>query len=112
EIERMLEESIEYAEQDFAERQTIEARTEAEIILAATQKALGSPQAANLLATERAAIDAAGAGLKESAAVTPISKKSNTSRPRRNTKSRFFRAARRLKSIQKRSRTAITVCPG
>ncbi len=30
-IERMLEESIEYAEQDFAERQVIEARTEAEI---------------------------------------------------------------------------------
>ena len=29
EIERMLEESIEYAEQDFAERQAIEARTEA-----------------------------------------------------------------------------------
>jgi len=27
-IERMLEESIEYAEQDFAERQLIEARTE------------------------------------------------------------------------------------
>jgi Fe-S protein assembly chaperone HscA len=66
EIERMLEESIEYAEQDFAERQAIEARTEAETILAATQKALGSPQAANLLATERAAIDAAVAGLKES----------------------------------------------
>src|SRR6266852_2720889 len=39
EIERMLEESIEYAEQDFAERQAIEARTEAETILAATQKA-------------------------------------------------------------------------
>jgi molecular chaperone DnaK len=66
EIERMLEESVEYAEQDFAERQAIEARTEAETILAATQKALGSPQAANLLATERAAIDAAVAGLKES----------------------------------------------
>src|SRR6202790_2972229 len=66
EIERMLEESIEYAEQDFAERQAIEARTEAEIILAATQKALSSSQAANLLAAERAAIDAAVAGLKES----------------------------------------------
>src|SRR6202165_2600982 len=38
EIKRMLEESIEYAEQDFAERQAIEARTEAETILAATQK--------------------------------------------------------------------------
>src|ERR1700726_4695980 len=66
EIERMLEESIEYAEQDFAERQAIEARTEAETILAATQKALGSPQAASLLTTERTAIDAAVAALKES----------------------------------------------
>lgn len=66
EIERMLEESIEYAEQDFAERQTIEAHTEAETILVATQKALASPQAANLVAEERAAIDAAVAGLKES----------------------------------------------
>ena len=66
EIERMLEESIEYAEQDFAERQAIEARTEAETILVATQKALGSPQAASLSTAERAAIDAAVAGLKES----------------------------------------------
>src|SRR5713226_8392000 len=66
EIERMLEESIEYAEQDFAERQAIEARTEAETILAATQKALSTEQAASLLAAERAAIDAAVATLKES----------------------------------------------
>ena len=47
-IERMLEESIEYAEQDFAERQVIEARTEAEAILTATAKALANPNAANL----------------------------------------------------------------
>ena len=40
----MLEESIEYAEQDFAERQVIEARTEAESILTATAKALANPQ--------------------------------------------------------------------
>jgi len=66
EIERMLEESIEYAEQDFAERQAIEARTEAEIILAATQKAIHTPQAANLPHTERENIDAAVAALKES----------------------------------------------
>ncbi len=66
EIERMLEESIEYAEQDFAERQAIEARTEAETILAATQKALGTPQAASLSAEECAAIDATVAALKES----------------------------------------------
>jgi molecular chaperone DnaK len=66
EIERMLEESIEYAEQDFAERQAIEARTEAEAILAATQKALTTPQAGSLSGEERAAIDAAVAALKES----------------------------------------------
>jgi len=66
EIERMLEESIEYAEQDFAERQAIEARTEAETILAATQKALGTSQAASLPAEERAAIDATIAALKGS----------------------------------------------
>jgi molecular chaperone DnaK (HSP70) len=70
EIERMLEESIEYAEQDFAERQAIEARTEAETILAATQKALGIPQVASLPADERAAIDAAVAALKESVSGT------------------------------------------
>jgi molecular chaperone DnaK (HSP70) len=40
EIERMLEESIDFAEQDLAERQVIEARTEADSILAATGKAL------------------------------------------------------------------------
>ncbi len=66
EIERMLEESIEYAELDFAERQAIEARTEAETILAATQKALANPQAEGLPAPERATIDAAAAALKES----------------------------------------------
>jgi molecular chaperone DnaK len=66
EIERMLEESIEYAEQDFAERQAIEARTEAETILTATQKALGTAQAADLPREEREAIDAAVAALKES----------------------------------------------
>jgi molecular chaperone DnaK len=66
EIERMLEESIEYAEQDFAERQAIEARTEAEIILAATQKALRTPQAASVPHAERENIDAAVAALKES----------------------------------------------
>ncbi len=68
EIERMLEESIEYAEQDFAERQVIEARTEAESILAATAKALASLQAAGLSVGERAGIDASVAALKESVA--------------------------------------------
>ena len=70
EIERMLEESIEYAEQDFAERQVIEARTESESILAATTKALANPQSANLSAEERAKIDASIAALKEAVAGT------------------------------------------
>jgi len=68
EIERMLEESIEYAEQDFAERQVIEARTESESILTATAKALGNPQAAGLSAEERAKIDQSVAALQESVA--------------------------------------------
>ncbi len=70
EIERMLEESIEYAEQDFAERQVIEARTESESILAATAKALANEQSKTLQSDERAAIDAAIAALKEAAAGT------------------------------------------
>ena len=68
EIERMLEESIEYAEQDFAERQVIEARTEAESILTATAKALANPQAAGLSAEERATIDASVSALQQSMA--------------------------------------------
>ncbi len=68
EIERMLEESIEYAEQDFAERQVIEARTESESILAATAKALANPQAAGLSDDERAKIEASVAALRESVA--------------------------------------------
>jgi molecular chaperone DnaK len=68
EIERMLEDSIEYAEQDFAERQVIEARTESEAILAATQKALTSTSSVSLSAEERAAIDQSVAALKESVA--------------------------------------------
>ena len=66
EIEHMLEESIEYAEQDFAERQLIEARTEAEAILTATAKALTNPQSANLGAAERTRIDASVIALRES----------------------------------------------
>jgi molecular chaperone DnaK (HSP70) len=66
-IERMLEESIEYAEQDFAERQVIEARTESETILSATTKALANPQAAQLSAEERAKLDASVAELKQAA---------------------------------------------
>jgi molecular chaperone DnaK len=70
EIERMLEESIEYAEQDFAERQLIEARTESESILAATAKALGNEQSASLPSEERARIEVAIAALKEATAGT------------------------------------------
>jgi len=62
----MLEESIEYAEQDFAERQAIEARTEAESILTATGKALLNPQSASLAVEERAKIDTAVGALRES----------------------------------------------
>ena len=66
EIERMLEESIEYAEQDFAERQAIEARTEGESILVATAKALTNPQSDALAGEERAKIVAAVAAVRES----------------------------------------------
>jgi Fe-S protein assembly chaperone HscA len=66
-IEKMLEESIEYAEQDFAERQLIEARTEAEAILTATAKALANPQSARLAATERVTVDQSVAALQEAA---------------------------------------------
>ena len=67
EIERMLEESIEHAEQDFAERQLIEARTESEAILSATAKALSNAPP-DLSAAERAKIDSAVAALKSAAA--------------------------------------------
>ena len=70
EIEHMLEESIEYAEQDFAERQLIEARTEAESILTATAKALANPQSASLSVEERGGIEASVAALKESVATS------------------------------------------
>jgi molecular chaperone DnaK len=70
EIERMLEDSIEYAEQDFAERQLIEARTESESILAATLKGLATPDAAGLSAEERGKIEASVAALREAVAGT------------------------------------------
>ena len=64
----MLEESIEFAEQDFSERQLIEARNEAEAILLATEKALAREQAeapGELPAEERRALDGAVAALRE-----------------------------------------------
>jgi len=68
EIEHMLEESIEHAEQDFTERQLIEARNEAEITLTATQKSLARDQAQELAPAERRAIDEASAALREAMA--------------------------------------------
>jgi Fe-S protein assembly chaperone HscA len=71
EVERILEESIEYAEQDFSERQLIEARNEAETVLRATEKALVREQAeapGDLPAEERRAIEGAIAALREALA--------------------------------------------
>ncbi len=67
EIERMLEESIEYAEQDFAQRQLIEARNEGETILRATEKSL-EQQAGALDPVERRAIEAAASALRQAMA--------------------------------------------
>jgi molecular chaperone DnaK (HSP70) len=60
-IERMLEESIDYAEEDVSARLLIEARNDGEALLRATRKALAG---AALTAAERAAIDAAIAHLE------------------------------------------------
>jgi molecular chaperone DnaK len=71
EVERMLEESIEFAEQDFSQRQLIEARNEAETVLQATEKALAREQAeapGETPAEERRALDAAMAALREAVA--------------------------------------------
>jgi molecular chaperone DnaK len=68
EIERMLEESIEYAEQDFSERQLIEARTEGDSILHATAKALADATAEELAADERRKIDASVEALRQAMA--------------------------------------------
>ena len=68
EIENMLEESIEFAEQDFEERQRIEARTEAGSILTATTKALQNAGEADLPTAERASIEKAAAALRTAAA--------------------------------------------
>ncbi|MGO9641010.1 MAG: molecular chaperone DnaK [Candidatus Acidiferrales bacterium] len=70
EIERMLEESIEYAEQDFTLRQLIEARNEAEMVIAATEKSLARESSRELSADERRAIGASVAELREAMAGT------------------------------------------
>ena len=64
EVEHMLEESIEFAEQDFTERQLIEARTEADAILTATEKGLRDPRSREISAHERQAIDNSIAALR------------------------------------------------
>ena len=65
EMETMLEESIEFAEQDFAQRQLIEARIEADTILQATGKALAREESRSLPAAERAKIDASVKALRD-----------------------------------------------
>lgn len=69
-MEKMLEESIEFAEQDFSDRQLIEARIEADTILSATAKALGREGSQSLPREERAKIDASVKALREAIAGT------------------------------------------
>src|SRR6266542_2508061 len=69
EVERMLLESFEHAEADFAARLLIEARNEAESVIQATEKSLRSADFAaidktEISAEERKKIDAVLAGLK------------------------------------------------
>jgi len=61
----MLEESIEFAEQDFATRQVVEARNEAENILVATEKGLAGEAGRSLGAGERAEIASSSSALRE-----------------------------------------------
>jgi molecular chaperone DnaK len=67
EIERMLEESIEHAEQDFTERQLIEARGESEAILRATEKSFAAGEV-EIGQDERRAIGGAVSALREAMA--------------------------------------------
>jgi molecular chaperone DnaK len=70
EVERMLEESIEFAEQDFSERQLIEARNEADTILKATERTLQREDLSQLSREERSTIDESVARLREAVAGT------------------------------------------
>ena len=56
-VENMIIESFDYAEQDFAERQVIEARNEAETILSALEKGRSNPAWQELSAQERTDIE-------------------------------------------------------
>jgi molecular chaperone DnaK (HSP70) len=51
-VEQMLVDSFEHAEADFAARQLIEARNEAETVILATEKSLRAPEFAELARTE------------------------------------------------------------
>jgi Fe-S protein assembly chaperone HscA len=69
EVERMLLDSFEHAESDFAARLLIEARNEAETVIQATEKSLRSPdfpeiEKSELAAGERQRIESIVAGLK------------------------------------------------
>ncbi len=65
EVERMILESIEHAEVDFAATQLIGVRNDAETILRATTGALAGEQAQELSAEERQRIETARAALQE-----------------------------------------------
>jgi molecular chaperone DnaK (HSP70) len=62
-VEAMIRESFEKAEEDFAARQVREARVEADNILAAVEKARANPAWLDLTEQERAAVDEALNGL-------------------------------------------------
>jgi molecular chaperone DnaK (HSP70) len=69
----MLEESIEFAEQDFSERQLIESRNEAESVLHLTERALArelTEAPGELPGEERRAIEGAVSALREAMAGT------------------------------------------
>jgi len=68
EVERMLEESIDFAEQDFAQRQLIEARNEGAAILHATEKSLRNEAARDLPEVEKLQIDVAADALRQAMA--------------------------------------------
>jgi molecular chaperone DnaK (HSP70) len=64
-VENMLIESFDYAEKDFAERQVIEARNEANTILAALEKGRGGPAWHSLTNGEREEIAAQDQNLRK-----------------------------------------------
>jgi molecular chaperone DnaK/molecular chaperone HscA len=57
EVETMLMASIEHAEEDVMARQVVDARVEAESVIAATEKALASPASSTIDLDEREEID-------------------------------------------------------